>query len=499
MFPRSRIDHCLWRGARIFTEGFGNDGQDNTVTTAYDVVAYPSTVHASTHPDRLAVAAHLAGLNPVPMERARVLEIGGGTCLGLLAFATAYPGSHCHGFDLAPSAIAQGQHLVGGDCPNLTLAVDDIMLARGHFAAGSFDYVIAHGVYAWVPEAVRQGLLDLIAHVLSPDGVAFVSYNAMPGGHVRMVLRQTLLHAIAGVEGAEARMEAARQALATYAAPRADDDPLMQGLRDHARRMQDRAMAVVFHDELGECFAPQALSDVVAAAGRVGLRFLTDAGPNRVFDGFLPPDADADIDAENEIVQLGQMRDYMEFCWFRATLLVPAGAAPARRLDAMRSDGLWVSAPMQALDGDEFQIRDDVFHIELPDLAERLRALVAIWPARLPVEEIAPTLAEREVLMRLYRSWSVMLHTGPGPFVTKPGDRPETGVLIRGMLARGEVRVVNLAHRELSIDQSEMRALLQAADGTRLLADLMALDHGIPGDQVEAALRAAAGQALMRG
>ena len=55
--------------------------------TPYDTVTYPSIVHPPTHPERLAVAARLAGLDPVPMNAARVLEIGGGTCLGLIAFA----------------------------------------------------------------------------------------------------------------------------------------------------------------------------------------------------------------------------------------------------------------------------------------------------------------------------------------------------------------------------------------------------------------------------
>ena len=130
------------------------------MTTAYDRVAYPSAVFEQTHPERLAILARLVGLDPVPPTEARILEVGGGDCLNLLAMADVFPGCEAHGFDLSERAIAQGQSYVdGAGLANATLRVADILDAATIYPAGHFDYVIVHGVYAWVPDHVRANRL----------------------------------------------------------------------------------------------------------------------------------------------------------------------------------------------------------------------------------------------------------------------------------------------------------------------------------------------------
>src|SRR5947207_6430747 len=38
--------------------------------------------------------------------------------------------------------------------------------------AGTFDYIIAHGVYSWVPPNVRAHVLTIVQQHLAPNGVA---------------------------------------------------------------------------------------------------------------------------------------------------------------------------------------------------------------------------------------------------------------------------------------------------------------------------------------
>jgi hypothetical protein len=59
---------------------------------------------------------------------------------------------------------------------------------------GRFDYIVAHSVYSWVPEAVREHILVLCRELLSGNGVAYISYNALPGWRMRGMLRDVLLH-----------------------------------------------------------------------------------------------------------------------------------------------------------------------------------------------------------------------------------------------------------------------------------------------------------------
>lgn len=466
------------------------------MTTPYDTVTYPTVVQGSVQAEPMAVAAKLAGLDPVPLDQARVLEIGGGTCFGLIAFAAANPGSSCHGIDLAATAIARGQELAGDDVPNVTLRVADIMAAHELYPAGSFDYVIAHGVYAWVPEPVRRALLKLVAHVLSDRGVALVSYNAMPGGHIRLILRETVLHAVAGIDDPQDRIAQAYAFLEDYAKPQKDDDALRVSLRSHAESMLKRLPGVLFHDEMGEFFAPLSLSDFVHVAEDAGLKFLNDAGQNRNFDGFLTQDAGDVADPDAEVLRAAQARDYREICFFRATLLVRNTAPLDRRIDSARMEDLWISAEFETLPDGEFRMGPDRVTVSDPQLALALAELATIAPARRPVREIAINDHQRQVLLALHHDWFVMLHLGPEGFALSPGDRPETGGWTRGMLRRGERDVVSFNYTQMHIDQPELRALLIAADGTRSLAELAAMDHGIPADETEAALQSAARKGL---
>ena len=101
--------------------------------------------------------------------------------------ALALPGASLVGVDAAPKAIARGQGLVA------ELGLDNVTLQARRIeehspAAGAFDYVIAHGVYSWVPAAVRDRLLAICREALTDAGVAYVSYNALPGGRLRDAL-----------------------------------------------------------------------------------------------------------------------------------------------------------------------------------------------------------------------------------------------------------------------------------------------------------------------
>src|SRR3954447_19950584 len=155
----------------------------------YDQVRYSNFPYAQTHPDRLATVATLHGLEPPNLAHARVLEIGCGAGGNLLAMAAGAPGLRAMGVDLARSAIEEGRRVVGEvGLTNVELRQADVRdLTDG--SIGQFDYIVAHGVYGWIPADARDALLATIHASLAPDGVAYVSYNAQPGGYFRRMLR----------------------------------------------------------------------------------------------------------------------------------------------------------------------------------------------------------------------------------------------------------------------------------------------------------------------
>ena len=149
-----------------------------TAPTSYDEIPYPGSPYAQTHPSNLATLGRLFGLKTVPVEACRVLELGCGDGQNL-------------GMDLAESAVATGRRCA------TQLGLDNIELVQGDLLTfdcppAAFDYVIAHGLYSWVPAPVQSKILELIKRALSPNGVAYVSYNALPGGHFRLILRELM-------------------------------------------------------------------------------------------------------------------------------------------------------------------------------------------------------------------------------------------------------------------------------------------------------------------
>src|SRR5258708_5874366 len=156
---------------------------------AYDKVLYPISSFPQTHPSRLATVAFLRGVRPTPIDRCRVLELGCGACRNLIPMAFHLPNSEFVGLDLARNPIASGRAFVAElGLRNIALhPIDFCQATEEQF--GKFDYIIAHGVYSWVPQPVRERLLGVCREMLNPQGVAYVSYNAYPGNHFRDLVR----------------------------------------------------------------------------------------------------------------------------------------------------------------------------------------------------------------------------------------------------------------------------------------------------------------------
>jgi SAM-dependent methyltransferase len=473
------------------------------LTTTYDTVAYPAGLFRKTLPQRLSVMAALHGLTPAPVPTARVLEIGCGDGLNIIAMAAAYPNAQFTGFDLSAQAIGRGQALVEkAGMTNVTLEVVNVLDAVQHYGSGSFDYIIAHGVYAWVPQPVQRAIMALFAHALSAQGVAYVSYNAMPVGHFRTVMRAMLLHEVSEIEEPEKKIEAARALLQSLV----DNDPgnFVVGIhmRMMAEEMLQRNVSVLFHDELGEVFDPQTLMQVVTAGQEAGLRYLTDAEHVRLFEGFLEEGEDIPDDPDGLVLHRAQALDYREGIGFRISLFVQGAAKPSRIVDPSLIDQFWISTVLAwDEENQRFQFGDNKFlEAEDAEMTAIFHKIVDARPGWLPVAGLIKDEARRRMFLRLFSAGHVDLHTTPAPFVVEIGEKPHCSPLVRAEIALELPRLSRLDHQKLTIDQPHVRALLAAANGQRTVAEMAAMLDGVfPADEIVPALTAVAKKAIMLG
>lgn len=140
-----------------------------------------------------------------PAPGFRYLELGCGGGVSLVTLAAANPDGEFWGVDLNAQHVAYARDLAArGGVTNLEVIECNFRdLERRRLPL--FDFVVLHGVYAWVSEEVRQVLVGTLARLVAPGGVALVSYNAMPGSSVVQPLREMLIRHSQAMPGADTR------------------------------------------------------------------------------------------------------------------------------------------------------------------------------------------------------------------------------------------------------------------------------------------------------
>jgi SAM-dependent methyltransferase len=293
----------------------------------YDEIPYPSVPFQQTHPDRLAVLASLYGLRPAPVERCRILELGCGDGGNLIPMALGLPSAKLVGIDLAGQPIARGQETIEKlGLGNVTLHQEDLCTFARQPEPEPFDYIIAHGVYSWVPPDAREALLAICRRNLAPQGVAYVSYNAYPGSHTRDMVREMLLYHVAGAPDSQATIDRARGLARLLAdALVASDD--LTGLRSDLRAAATRHAGALFHDELSPVNQPFYLHEVAERAGAHGLQFLAEADFVEMQDRAFSPavrEILAAVEQERGRVAREQYLDFLKARRFRQTVFCRA-------------------------------------------------------------------------------------------------------------------------------------------------------------------------------
>src|SRR5450759_3057000 len=289
--------------------------------TLYDEVLYPNAPFAQTHPDRLATLAILFGMDPAPIHRCRVLELGCGDGENLIPMAFENPAAQFLGLDAAAVAIRAGkQEIATLGLANIRLDHMDIMDAGPDI--GTFDYVIAHGLYSWVPEPVRDKLLAIVQSSLAPQGVAYISYNALPGGRLRQMFRDMMLFHLGAATEFDARVHGAYEIVQWFHASQFPEGE-SSFFQSQVESIMERQPQVLYHDELSPVYHPVYFQEFAAHAARFGLQFLSEANYHDTQPGRLPAAVVAEIDrvaGGNRIVR-DQYFDFMKCRMFRQTLI----------------------------------------------------------------------------------------------------------------------------------------------------------------------------------
>jgi SAM-dependent methyltransferase len=443
---------------------------------SYDEIPYPGDPVLAMHPDRLAALGRLHGLPTPSPERCRVLELG--CCDGgnLIPLALVYPDSTFVGVDLSERQIASGMAEVSSlGIANLDLRHASILDVRLDW--GPFDFVLAHGVYSWVPPEVRARILTLARDHLTPNGVAFVSYNTYPGWATSGILRSALLFAARQETTGVGRVARARSALTFLARGlAADRSSYAEGLRGLVEEQRKRPDHYIAHEYLEENNDPIWFQEFVAAAEGAGLRFLCESNLPGMDAALLPPEAQQALaDFTTDRLSREQGMDLLRNRRFRQTLLCRRECAVSEQIDPTALEVLWVSSEARRAERDQpepvtFALAAGGSLTTTEDaLIKTFDTLEAAWPGAV----LAATLpVSPEKLLECLTRGLVEVHTSPPRSVRDPGAFPRTSAWARRQAERGAI-VTDLRHRLTELDSTE-RLLFQRLDGQSDRAALVA-------------------------
>ncbi|HEX4263462.1 MAG TPA: class I SAM-dependent methyltransferase [Verrucomicrobiae bacterium] len=461
--------------------------------TSYDLVAYPVYTHLQTHPSRLAVIGSLFGMSPAPVNRCRVLELGCGTGSNLAPMAATFPESEFVGIDLAAKPVSLGTQMIQ------ELGMKNIRLVHGNVTSidrewGQFDYIIAHGLFSWVPAEVREHVLKLCHERLAPQGIAFISYNAYPGCHMRNMLREMMLFHVQRFESPDERVRQAK-ALARFVAEAQDTrDEYRLWMKSEFESVLDHDEGHLYHDELAEISVPLYFHQFVETAAAHNLQYVGEADYFEMFDyGFNEPTRQTLEQLSRNRILREQYLDFLKCRRFRQTLLchrdIKLSEPQAARVRSflISSSAKCTDAAVNLHPGATNSYRTAKGAQCTTDFALGKTALGVLekhWPMPVPFPELlraaqsslsqagqsagANDDGERleTFLLELYSAGVIELHAHAPLASLQVSERPRTTPLVRWQAQRGNI-VTSQFHMVVKIEDEVGRCLLSCLDGTR--------------------------------
>ncbi len=300
---------------------------EKIIQNSYDSVPYPSNPFPQSHPDRLATIASLLGMEPAPVEHCRVLELGCASGGNVVPMAQGLSESEFIGLDFSAQQIAAGQVMIDTlGLKNIRLKHTSILDVNPDF--GQFDYIIAHGVYSWVPAEVQDKVLEICRQNLAPQGVAYISYNTYPGWHTQGTIRDMMRYHTRNTTEPKEQIAQARALLEFLGESiQGKGNPHAEFLHDYVHYVKDHFLpqnddAYLFHNELSAVNEPLYFHQFVSRAAQHNLRYLAEAQ----FQTMLADNLSGKVSAKlrqmvKDTIALEQYMDFLRNRMFRQTLL----------------------------------------------------------------------------------------------------------------------------------------------------------------------------------
>jgi SAM-dependent methyltransferase len=294
-------------------------------------IGYTAGFYRETAPGHLAFAALCLGRSPGrALQPRKVLELGFGQGFGLALLAAANPEIEFEGYDFNPEHVANARKLI--DAAGITnVRVEEISFedaaARG--GANDIDLVLAHGIFTWVSRRTQDAIVDILRRRLQPDGLAYVSYNCMPGWAPVAPIRQFMREVKRRNAGnSDWQLSLALDLLIKLKNANAAFFVANPGAAQELDRMLTMDRTYLAHEYLDENWELLQFSEAAARLGEAKLTFIASASLNENIDAFMvQPELQPLLAQTSDTMLRETLRDFTSNRRFRRDIYARGSAA----------------------------------------------------------------------------------------------------------------------------------------------------------------------------
>jgi methyltransferase-like protein/cyclopropane fatty-acyl-phospholipid synthase-like methyltransferase len=466
--------------------------EQNMEAFSYDITQYESHPYAQTHPELMYTMGKLFGLKPTNFKKCRVLELGCAAGGNIMPLAYNFKDSEYVGVDLSAKQIEQGLEQIRDlGLTNIRLLHKSIMDIDSSY--GKFDYIISHGVFSWVPKEVQDKMLEICRDNLTPNGIAYISYNTLPGWNMVKSIRELMLYHCQGFDTHQKKVEQARLILKFMVdSLEGQNNPYVNFLRSEVELLSKHNDYYLLHEHLEQENNPMYFHEFMGKAAQHDLCYLSDTQLSGMFVNNLPEKVSSQISKITDIVRLNQYMDFIRNQRFRCTLLCHKEVTINRALKPEDIENFYVSylgairnditeadleegKTLQFVGGTiTLTLKHRISKIAMKIIHDRCRKPISFEKLVAQTKEQTGETDENKIkqmihldlgLMRLTLAGLIQLHSTSGEYTHKHIQKPKATKLAQYQ-AKKKNLVTNQRHELVALNPVESK-LIAYCDGTK--------------------------------
>tara|TARA_B110000503_G_scaffold143635_1_gene246523 strand:- start:395 stop:1993 length:1599 start_codon:yes stop_codon:yes gene_type:complete len=469
----------------------------------YDETPYTAYPFEYNRPEKLKTIGTLFGATPAPLETARVLELGCSDGNNLFRFAETYPKSFTLGVDLSKVEIEHGQVTLK-DLKLKNIELKAMSLTDLDESYGKFDYIICHGVFSWVPDFVRDSILDISKKLLSKNGLAFISYNTLPGWNMINTVRELMMYHSSNFTDVRDRIQQARASL-NFLQESLDGQktPHAEFMESSAKQMAEREDNYLRHEYLAEENQAFYFNKFIEMAREKDLDYLGDTDVQRMYIGNLPQKAIEKLGAITDIVKTEQYMDFIKNTQFRCTILTHKNTPISRNItqetlakfnyycnitpkdtNINLADNSTATFYIDNIQDKTMSSSDPNMKSVLMVLHNNLGNSLSIKELAIEAKKLVPNNSETAILQNIYTNFSTLIFRGYINFVedkpksvAKISKKPKVSELVLLQIQKTHANNkfwVTTSLNQLMVLQSHQVDIVKALDGTNTVDQIKA-------------------------